>query len=247
MTDAPRTSGGYSLNAAPDAPDIRDRPFEPSLVSVPDTLGPDRASLTILDQGQEGACTGFGLAAVVNLQRRLKYGVEAALVSPRMLYEMAKRFDEWTGEDYEGSSIRGALRGFYNNGICTAESWPYEGSDPGHLTLDRAREARQISLGAYYRVRPDIAEMHAALNEAGVVYASARVHEGWFVANDGVIEPQPLIPNGGHAFAVVGYDADGFLIQNSWGPGWGDDGFAIWAYQPVEKGAIDRVSLDGET
>lgn len=243
MTDAPRTSEGYSLNAAPDVPDIRDRPFEPSLVPVPDSLAPDRALLAILDQGQEGACTGFGLAAVVNLQRHLKYGAEAPLVSPRMLYEMARRFDEWTGEDYEGSSIRGALRGFYNNGICTDQAWPYDASDPGHLTLDRAREARQISLGAYYRVRPDIAEMHAALNEAGAVYASSRVHEGWFDASQGVIEPQPLIPNGGHAFAIVGYDADGFLIQNSWGPGWGNGGLALWTYADWARSVTDAWVL----
>ena len=29
--------------------------------------------------------------------------------SPRMLYEMAKRFDEWPGESYEGSSVRAAI------------------------------------------------------------------------------------------------------------------------------------------
>ena len=36
----------------------------------------------------------------------------------------------------------------------------------------------------------------------------------------------------GHAVAIVGYDADGVIIRNSWGTGWGDGGFkhATWAY-----------------
>ena len=31
---------------------------------------------------------------------------------------------------------------------------------------------------------------------------------------------------GGHAFAIVGYNEVGFLVQNSWGPEWGKGGFA---------------------
>ena len=50
----------------------------------------------ILDQGEEGACTGFALAAVVNylIARRIaEQGHKHARlpVSARMLYEMARR------------------------------------------------------------------------------------------------------------------------------------------------------------
>ncbi len=31
--------------------------------------------------------------------------------------------------------------------------------------------------------------------------------------------------NGGHVVSIVGYDADGFLIKNSWGKNWGDEGY----------------------
>lgn len=239
MTDAPRTPAGYALDAAPDAPDIRDRIYQPTLASVPDTSMPERSAMTILDQGREGACTGFGLAAVVNLQRHRKYGPETAPVSPRMLYEMARRFDEWTGEDYDGSSIRGALRGFFNNGVCLEEDWPYHADDAGVLTLDRARAARNVVLGAYYRVQPSIADMHAAIHEAGAVYASARVHDGWFDPVNGTIVPHPSSPQGGHAFAIVGYDSEGFWVQNSWGRDWGHGGIARWEYADWARGITD--------
>ena len=35
-----------------------------------------------------------------------------------MLYEMAKRHDDRAGEDYEGSSLRGAMRGFKEMRVC---------------------------------------------------------------------------------------------------------------------------------
>jgi hypothetical protein len=233
------TSDGYVLNAAPDVPDIRDRLYQPALIPIGDELRPDRSQLTILDQGAEGACTGFGLAAAINLQLAVKHGGRHEPVSPRMLYEMAKRFDEWTGEDYSGSSIRGALRGFFNNGVCRDAVWPYRADRPGNLTLERARSAREVVLGAYYRVRPDIADMHAALAETGVVYVSSRVHPGWNSPGNGAIEEHPLYENGGHAFIVVGYTARGFIVQNSWGDDWGDAGLALWSYRDWARSVSD--------
>ncbi len=35
---------------------------------------------------------------------------------------------------------------------------------------------------------------------------------------------------GGHAMAVVGYTKQGFIIRNSWGTRWGDDGHCIYPY-----------------
>jgi hypothetical protein len=35
---------------------------------------------------------------------------------------------------------------------------------------------------------------------------------------------------GGHAVTVVGYTAEGFIIKNSWGRGWGMQGYAIVSY-----------------
>ena len=57
------------LNVRNDSPDIRDRFYEPALVRLDDVID-NRDPTLVLDQGQEGACTGFGLAAVINLLHR---------------------------------------------------------------------------------------------------------------------------------------------------------------------------------
>ena len=36
---------------------------------------------------------------------------------------MARRYDEWPGESYEGSSARGAMKGFVRHGVCLAKTW----------------------------------------------------------------------------------------------------------------------------
>ncbi len=219
----------YVLDAIPDIPDIRDRMYEPMLVQLKKKIDPPD-SLAILDQGREGACTGFGLAAVINLlnvrrDRQIR-------VSPRMLYEMARRFDEWPGEEYSGSSCRGSIRGWHNMGVCTEELWPYKMNDNSALSIDRAKDARSNTIGAYYRLRHDIVDFHAALNEVEVLYVSATVHSGWYKNSirDGVI-PFREDPIGGHAFAIVGYNDKGFWVQNSWNPGWGINGVALWTYE----------------
>ena len=36
----------------------------------------------------------------------------------------------------------------------------------------------------------------------------------------------PATAHGGHAVALVGYTSEHFIVRNSWGTGWGDQGYA---------------------
>ncbi|SDH11202.1 hypothetical protein SAMN04487974_12212 [Pelagibacterium luteolum] len=56
------------LTAVRDFPDLRDRYYEPPLIQLDSTVFP-RAGLLILDQGNEGTCTGFATAAALNILR----------------------------------------------------------------------------------------------------------------------------------------------------------------------------------
>lgn len=239
------TIGKYRLTASPDVPDFRDWDYRPALVTLAREIErPPR--LHILDQGSEGSCTGFALAAVINALRAQARRRDT--VSPRMLYEMARRHDEWSGFDYEGSSCRGAIKGFYNMGVCADATWPYRSGQPGFLTVKAAKEARNTTLGAYYRLGTRISDFHAALNETGVIYCSADVHAGWEKPSKRThIIPLRDEPLGGHAFSIVGYNDKGFWVQNSWGRQWGQDGTALWLYedwqQHVTDGWVLRLAL----
>jgi hypothetical protein len=223
------------LTARPDTLDFRDKMYTPSLIEVPSAINLEtyrQYNVPILDQGQEGACTGFGLATVINyLLRKRKIYPDDAQVSPRMLYEMARRYDEWPGENYSGSSARGAMKGWHKHGVCGHDCWPYDTVKKGTLTNTRTIDALKRPLGAYYRVNhKDLVAMHSAIAEVGVLYATATVHEGWNNISPTGLIPYSNQPLGGHAFAIVAYDQNGFWIQNSWGDSWGSQGFAQITY-----------------
>ncbi|MCA8977065.1 MAG: C1 family peptidase [Planctomycetes bacterium] len=230
----PTKKNKRTFDARPDHADFRDRLYQVSLVNVPATIPLAEyrnAKVPILDQGEEGACTGFGLATVAHyLLRTRRGGGVAARVSPRMFYQMAKRYDEWPGTSYEGSSARGAVKGWHKHGVCSERLWPNSGV-ANRLTNEREADAARVPLGAYYRVNTkDLAHMHAAMTEVGVLYATSMVHAGWDrVGKDGII-PFSKEVDGGHAYALVAYDEHGFWLQNSWGRSWGKQGFARISY-----------------
>jgi len=210
--------------------------YEPTLIEVPTERPLDdylKAHVPILDQGQEGACTGFGLATVIHyLLRTRKVVPDRAEVSPWMLYDMARRYDEWPGENYEGASARGAMKGWHKHGVCSKASWPKEDRDPERYRV-RFADALRRPLGAYLRVNhKDVIAMHTAISEVGILYATASVHDGWNdVGRNGTIDfTSKSKVTGGHAFALVAYDKDGFWLQNSWGSDWGRRGFAHLNY-----------------
>jgi len=228
------------LDARPDTLDFRDRMFEPTLIEVQTERPLDeyrKMKVPILDQGTEGACTGFGLATVVHYLLRTRDVIrDDAEISPRMLYDMARRYDEWPGEKYSGSSARGAMKGWHKHGVCSRSHWIYDRKlekQDGKLFTKRYEDALRRPLGAYFRVNhKDLIAMHAAITEVGILYATSQVHEGWQnVGTDGVIQwtPESQII-GGHAFAIVAYDEKGFWIQNSWADDWGKDGYAQISY-----------------
>lgn len=233
------------FDARPDSADFRDRLYTPGLGEVPplrplaDYL---RHRIPVLDQGSEGACTGFGLATVANylLRTRSIQPEKSGSVSPRMMYEMAKRYDPWPGHDYEGSSCRGAMKGWQKHGVCRESLWKHTGRGKQTLSRERSRDAATRPLGAYYRVNTrDLTAMHAALAEVGVLYVSSDVHSGWDdVGADGVIRSRTKIL-GGHAYALVGYDEVGFWLQNSWGPEWGNKGFGRLSYDDWLRDGAD--------
>ena len=48
-----------------------------------------------------------------------------------MLYALARRYDEFEGEADAGSSLRGALKGWYNHGVLPERTWPELASGHG--------------------------------------------------------------------------------------------------------------------
>ncbi|SSW69528.1 hypothetical protein [Achromobacter agilis] len=249
----------FRRSAKPDAFDARDIAFHPNISVTPKTEMIPAMGLTVKHQGETSACTGFALSTIVEYLLRRSEREPRPAISPFMLYSMARRYDEFPGSvDDNGSSLRGALKGWFKHGACAQALFPeLEMPAAASETADDWwLDAVKRPLGAYYRVDTrSIVEMHAALNEVGILYASAGCHSGWDAGHGitprtapatPVAQPFWIIPANdqesamdGHAFVIVGYTQDGFLIQNSWGEEWGTHGMAVLTYDDWMRNAMD--------
>lgn len=201
--------------------------------------------------------------------------VQKDIVSADMLYRMASFHDRYpeleNGEvtAEEGIlTLRSAIKGFYHHGVC--RDWPFgeastdegrwqsecyltDGPDKGRrfTTVGQAKKAREIGLGAYFRLASILNHFHAALNDAEAILTTANVHDGWLGAtpdNGGrIIWPPALGKTGTHAFVITGYDENGFHVLNSWGPKWGgyqgQAGIALWSYADWAQNVVDSWVL----
>jgi hypothetical protein len=250
------------LDARPDRLDLRDLPYRPPVRSLPEVFPPDEkvqelltqyvADDLILDQGQEGACTGFGLACVINYllwRRHLESRADGPFdsISPRIIYQLARFYDEWPGEDYDGSSCRGAMKGWHKHGVCAKLSSATSAVQCAYPTCRGLDECgTPADRGLLMDCQTLRRDMQAAIYQIGAI-SSADVHDGWDLpASKAKTVNHEILPvirkpksdeMSGHAFAIVGYDHRGFVVQNSWGTTWGARGFAILRYEDwVENG-----------
>lgn len=167
-----------------------------------------------LDQGSEGACTGFGASNVLLLGPRHQWWVTDQ--TAQALYHEAQTLDEWPGEDYEGSSVNGAMLALKKDGRVKSYHW----------------------------VR-STAEVRHAISYHGAVEMGSDWYEGmWEPDSKGFLNVTGDRV-GGHAWALSGYKTVGgsfvYRMENSWNRSWGLDGGAL-----LSEAALARLLADGE-
>ena len=261
-------SFAFALNVRPDQLDGRDYVFSPSLTAVepnfipPYSLGVGpKADVWVRNQGGEPTCTAQALAAAIDIQtwkHRKAKGEKP--VSARFIHNASLLFEDYTEDGLPGASIRGALKGLWHRGACTNDFAPYlPGLKDKTLRIDAARNARKVTLGEYRVLRHVLYDFHAAVQTCGSVITSAMIHAGWNPSqvnrNGGRIAfdkdaRKPVEIFGAHAFTIVGFTPNGFLILNSWGTQWGGysptgkradklPGVALWTYEDWQQNLLN--------
>jgi hypothetical protein len=92
------------------------------------------------DQGEEGACVGFGISRAQTMRNRVEYDAF-------WLYDEARKVDEWPGEDYDGTSV--------NAGLSVAKEQGLRRQQSGAVAPGDGISA--------YRWATTVAEVHAAI------------------------------------------------------------------------------------
>lgn len=220
----------------------------------------------IKDQKSIGSCTAQAAAAVVEYFEKRAFG-KSVDVSRLFIYKVTRNMLGWTGDT--GGYLRTTMGALVLFGAPPEEYWPYDIEDfdkePSAFCYSYARNYQAIS---YYRLDPPAMRRELLLrrikaNLAGglpamfgfTVYSSI----GQAAGTGKIPYPSPGERRlGGHAVVAVGFDDDmevenqdateattgALLVRNSWGEGWGEDGYGWLPYKYILKSqAVDWWSL----
>lgn len=196
------------------------------------------------DQGQLGSCTANAIAAAVEYLEKRVAG-QSRHVSRLFVYYMERVLTNTVHND-SGGRLRDGMKVINKHGVCEEKLWPYI---PSHWRSEPSEEAIQAAkqhiIDEYQRVPVNTHAMKACLAEGYPFVFSIKLYPTFELFHRGKI-PLPHESDqstGSHAMLCVGYsDADNcFMIRNSWGPSWGDGGYA---YIPYEYLGSDRFTND---
>ena len=176
----------------------------------------------IRDQGAEGTTVGFTVAYALQAAVKKRDG-SAVTLSARSLYVQAKRHDEWPGEDYEGTSLEGALKAVKTVGAYLDVDWPYSSK-----AIPRPNAKPTYKISDYIALK-GLQDIKAELLENKVVMVSINITNDFDRpdAKGRIVVRAPIKPIGGHSLSIVGYNSGTaeFKFANMWGTGWGERGF----------------------
>jgi C1A family cysteine protease len=224
----------------PDLPDQRDHLFAAPpavMTALPSSVDlRDQCPKEIYDQGQLGSCTANAIAAAFEFDL-LKQQLTDFMPSRLFIY-YNERVKEGTVDVDSGAMIRDGIKSVNKQGVCTETSWPYDITRFADQPPDSCYQEAQSNLAmSYQRVTPILSQLKGCLAHGYPIVFGFRVYESFEsaeVARTGEV-PMPQASEqalGGHAVLAVGYDdvTGRFLVRNSWGSGWGQNGYFTMPY-----------------
>jgi len=223
----------------PDLPDQRDHIYAaPPQYLVERPISTDlRAQCPLVyDQGMLGSCTANAIGAAIEFDR-LKQQL-SDFVPSRLFIYYNERVIEGTVNSDSGAQIRDGIKSVASDGVCPEPEWPYDISmftqKPPPQAYKDALEDRAVS---YLSLIQDPNQMKGCLASGYPFVFGFTVYESFeteAVARTGHV-PMPSFGEravGGHAVVAVGYEDahQRFIVRNSWGTGWGMDGYFTMPY-----------------
>jgi len=199
----------------------------------------------VYDQLHLNSCSANALAAALRFDE-IKQHRDAAPEPSRLFIYFNERLVSNVVADDVPVSLRDGYRTIARYGACPETMWPYEVRRFRRRPPPSCyRSATRHKAIAYYRIRRALSHLRACLADAYPFVFAVAVHKSFMsrgVKRTGRI-PVPTRRDkllGGHAVLAVGYDdaARVLMFRNSWGRGWGDDGYGYLPYQFLSSSAL---------
>jgi len=209
----------------------------------------------VLDQGDCGSCWAFG--ATESLSDR--FCIESAgkinvVLSPQSLVSC-----DWEGNFGCGGGIPQLAWEYMEYlGVLTLDCFPYTSGDNGDTPSCPSECESSGNYQLYYAATFSTStfltewEIQNAIYNDGPVEGTMEVYSDFIGYSSGVyVAAENSTWLGGHAIKIIGWghddnsNLDYWIVQNSWGTGWGMNGY-FWIQRGVNMCGIDRDASAGK-
>lgn len=162
----------------------------------------------VLNQGQRPICVPCSLSAFINWSINNESGNNKA--DNGVNFE--EIFKNRSNDSNDGMSFKDAFYYLRHSGVKT---------DNGIFKI-----GRYAKIGSIIQLKQAIVINGPCVG--GLPVYCSDIDEFWSQLRGTNLE-------GGHAVAITGYNEEGFIIRNSWGKNYGDEGYAILPYDDFNK------------
>lgn len=196
------------------------------------------------NQGQQNSCTAWALAYALKshqeeVERNWGLGINDHLFSPAFVYNPIDQ-----GEN-QGTDPWKVIKSIIDFGVCSLADMPYNQYNSSTQPNEKQKTAA-LKFKAFNRTFTDIGDVDAIktyLAQGTPVVLNLNVCRNFNRLNRSnyIYNKRSGINEGWHAVCLVGYDDTlrAFKLLNSWGTGWGLNGYAYVAYDLL--GDLDKT------
>lgn len=222
-------------------------------------------------QGQQNSCVAWATGYAVrsyqeNKERKWGFDPPFAGGSGTKVFSPSYIYNQINGGQDKGSVIENALALTINQGTATWQAMPYTDKDYKKQPSTAQKSAAASFKTRSYRRIPseDLNALKAEIAGGNPIIFGMGIDDAFYNLNDKkskVYDETYGQFYGGHAMVLVGYDdakvsdkghKGAFKIFNSWGKGWGENGYGWVSYkqwvagQPWSYVLYDKVDSNGD-
>ena len=227
---------GLEVGVPPKGEPVPPQPLPPAFANVveQDAVDLRKYCTPIGDQGQTGRCSAFAWTHANEMSRNILQRDSPRLSPNYTMLEFQRMQGDAQNYQYAYSGGDGTISGpdpggvLVQHGTCRQELWPDDQPTP------RTREEQMETDAERYRLEGvplpiAIDDVRKVLSAGCPVHVSMNTGTAFSdVGRDGVFNAAeaPWGRHGRHAMLIVGYTGNFFILKNSWGTDWGDQGYA---------------------